>query len=61
MHMANRPSGWAYTLLGWMCSFYAVGHYLFYALPRTGWMHYTGRITPADERYWTATDQEGKF
>jgi hypothetical protein len=56
-----RASGVAYTLLGWLCSCYAVGAYLFWVLPRTGWLHYTGRITPRDDRYWTETDQEGKF
>lgn len=44
--MTHLPTGWLYTLLGWLCSFYAVGHYLCWILPRTAWLHYTGRIEP---------------
>jgi hypothetical protein len=55
------PTGWLDTLLGWLCSFYAVGHYLFWVLPRCAWLHYTGRITPRDPAYWRDTHKEGKF
>jgi hypothetical protein len=61
MSLAHRSTGPFYTLLGWMMSFCTVGYYLCWILPRTGWLHYTGRITPRDDRYWTETDQEGKF
>jgi hypothetical protein len=61
MTVRHRPSGLLYTLLGWLVSAYAVGHFIFYVLPRTAWRHYTGKITPADERHWTDANKEGKF
>jgi len=35
-----------YTLLSWLCTAYAVLHFVGYTLPRTAWLHYTGRIPP---------------
>jgi len=33
-----------YTLLSWLCCAYALAYYVGWTLPRTAWLHYTGRI-----------------
>ena len=63
MVQRRRVGGWdglGYTVLGWLACAYATAHYLFWVLPRTAYLHYTGRITPRDDGYWKDTNKEGK-
>jgi hypothetical protein len=59
--MTFLPTGWLYTLLGWLCLSFACVHFLCWTLPKCAWLYYTGRITPCDPEHWTDTNKEGKF
>ena len=62
--MAERLGGirgLGYTLLGITVQVYAVTFYVFWILPRAGWLYWSGQIPdPRDPGTWRTHDREGK-
>jgi hypothetical protein len=51
-----------YTILSYTLRAYAVGAYIFWILPKTAWLYWSGQIPPPeDPSSFTETHQEGKF
>ena len=54
--------GVGYTCIAYAVCLYAIVAYVFWLLPKTAWLHYTGQIPPSrDPRHWTETQKHGKF
>ena len=56
----GRLTGLGSTLLGWLCLGSAVAHFVLWTLPRCAWLHYTGRLTLTEKRYWRHTHTKDK-
>jgi hypothetical protein len=61
-HRIGGLRGLGYTLLGHAVCVCAVAYYVCWVIPRTWWLHWTGRhgTPPQEDQRWSDTTREGK-